>query len=149
MRKIIILLCLLGCIIGCSDVQGINTKGDTVEIRERLFVAQINDIYLNAEDYIGKVIKYEGLFTHEDWEEMNISFNMVYRKSPGCCGFDGQAGFEVYWSDGSAREYPKESDWCEVVGILETYELLGTNVLRIRLQSLTVLDKRGKEFVSQ
>jgi len=149
MRKIIILLCLFCSIVSCSDMQGINTKGDTIEIRERLFVGQINDIYLNAEDYIGKVIKYEGLFTNENWEEMNLSFYMVYRKSPGCCGFDGQAGFEVYWPQGTEVAYPNENDWCEVIGRLESYELLGTNVLRLRLQSLTVLEKRGKEFVSQ
>ena len=122
---------------------------DIVEIRERMFIAQLNDIYLNQNDYIGKTIKYEGMFTSYTWEEMGLSYYLVYRQSPGCCGADGQAGFEVVWPDGSNEAYPNENDWCEVMGTLDSYDEDGYSYLHIVLDSITVKSERGAEFVSQ
>jgi uncharacterized membrane protein YcgQ (UPF0703/DUF1980 family) len=126
-----------------------SVNGDVIEITENLFVAQLNDIYLNQDDYIGKKIKYEGMFTQYHWDETNMTYYLVYRKSPGCCGTDGQAGFEVVWPEDSYKTYPTENDWCEVVGTLATYDDGGQSYLHIVLSSLTVLKKRGAEFVSQ
>jgi uncharacterized membrane protein YcgQ (UPF0703/DUF1980 family) len=115
-----------------------------VEISERLFIAQTNDIYINTEDYLGKTIKYEGIFKTMYWPEENETFYYVIRYGPGCCGYDGEAGFEVSW-DG---EWPEEDAWCEAVGVLEAYEMNGWQYLRLALSSLTVLEERGAEFVS-
>ena len=122
---------------------------DIVEIKEGMFIAQLNDVYLNQDDYLGKTIKYEGMFTSYTWEEMGLSYFLVYRQSPGCCGADGQAGFEVVWPDSSNNAYPNENDWCEVVGTLVTYDEDGYSYLHIVLDSLTVKIERGAEFVSQ
>ncbi len=118
--------------------------GDLVEIGERLFIAQTNDIYLNPEDYLGKTVKYQGIFKTMDWEETGETYHCVIRYGPGCCGYDGEAGFEVDW----AGDWPQEDDWCEVVGVLEIYEQSGMRYLRLALDSLTVLKERGAEFVS-
>ncbi|HWS28901.1 MAG TPA: hypothetical protein VN512_02180 [Clostridia bacterium] len=126
-----------------------NTDDDVVEIKEKLFIAQLNDIYLNSDDYLGKTIRYEGMFAQYTWDEMDMTYYLVYRKSPGCCGTDGQAGFEIVWPDGSEKTYPSENDWCEVVGTLESYEEFGQSYLRIVLDTLTVKAERGAEFVSQ
>lgn len=119
--------------------------GDLVEIKERLFIAQTNDIYLNPEDYLGKTVKYQGIFQTMDWEETGETYYYVIRYGPGCCGYDGEAGFEVAWTG----EWPEEDDWCEVVGVLEVYEQNGMRYLRLDLDSLTVLEERGAEFVTQ
>jgi hypothetical protein len=124
-------------------------SGSMVEIKENLFLTQLNDIFLNQADYLGKTIKYEGIFTSYTWAEKNMTCYFVYRKSPGCCGADGQAGFEVVWPDDADKTYPKENDWCEVVGTLEQYDEDGQQYLRIALSSLTVKEKRGAEFVNQ
>lgn len=116
-----------------------------IEIKEKMFIAQSNDIYLNPEDYIGKTIKYEGLFKPSYWEDEDETFYFVIRYGPGCCGYDGEAGFEITW-DGAM---PKEDDWCEVVGKLEVYEVDNMPFLRLAAHSLTVLDVRGEEFVYQ
>ena len=131
------------------DVQKPQMDGDMVEITENLFLAQLNEVYLNQDDYIGKKIKYEGMFTQYSWEETGMTYYLVYRNSPGCCGTDGQAGFEVVRPEGSDMTYPAENDWCEVVGTLATYDENGQSYLHIVLDSLTVLDARGAEFVSQ
>ena len=175
MKKLAILLivCLLLTLVGCGNKDGTasegnlpddastnasgvitdtakpETKNGVVEITEKLFIGQLNDIYLNQKNYLGKTIKYEGMFTQYTWEAKNITYYSVYRNSPGCCGADGQAGFEVIWADDAGRTYPKENDWCEVVGTLESYDEEGQTYLRIRLDSLTVKIERGLEFVSQ
>ncbi|MDR2162425.1 MAG: DUF1980 domain-containing protein, partial [Clostridiales Family XIII bacterium] len=38
-------------------------------VGDKMFVGQMNDIYLNPNDYIGRTIRYEGFFTYFDNEE--------------------------------------------------------------------------------
>jgi len=126
-----------------TTVENTQESNEVVEITENLFIAQTNEIYLNAVDYLGKTIKYEGIFNVYEWEETDTTYYQVIRYGPGCCGNDGVAGFEVIW-DG---DYPQQDDWVEVVGTLEEYEENGSQILRIRLTSLSVLEERGAEYV--
>ena len=118
--------------------------GDMVEISERLFIAQTNDIYLNPNDYLGKTIKYEGLFASIGRDDPEAAIYYVIRYGPGCCGYDGEAGFEVAWDE----EMPEDNAWCEAIGVLEMFEENGVEYLRLRLSSLKVLQERGAEFVN-
>jgi uncharacterized membrane protein YcgQ (UPF0703/DUF1980 family) len=122
------------------------TGRDTVEIREKMFIAQTNDIYINKDDYLGKTIKYEGIFDQSTWRNNGKTYRFVIRFGPGCCPGDAAAaGFEVLWD----KDYPKKNDWVEAVGVLEEYDDAGIPSLRLALTSLTVLAKRGKEKVTQ
>jgi uncharacterized membrane protein YcgQ (UPF0703/DUF1980 family) len=127
------------------DVPVAATSGKVLEIKEKMFIAQTNDIYYNAEDYLGKTIKYEGIFDVYEVPETGMAYYSVIRYGPGCCGIDANAGFEVKWDN----EYPKPDDWCEVIGVLEEYEEDGYQYLRLILSELNVLDVRGAEYVSQ
>jgi uncharacterized membrane protein YcgQ (UPF0703/DUF1980 family) len=118
---------------------------DVIEIKEKLFVAQTNDIYINPDDYMGKTIKYEGIFDSVYYEATDRMYCFVIRYGPGCCGFDDYAGFEVSWSG----DIPENNDWVEVVGVLGEYEEDGYSYLILQLSSLTVLDERGAEYVFQ
>jgi uncharacterized membrane protein YcgQ (UPF0703/DUF1980 family) len=122
--------------------------GPVIEIKEKLFIAQTNDVYLNPEDYMGKTIKLEGLFKFMQYEDADKSYCFVIRNGPGCCGYDGTAGFEVAW-DQKTAPYPKEDDWVEAVGVLDSYEEDGYPYLYLALSSLTVKQERGAEFVTQ
>jgi hypothetical protein len=73
----------------------------------------------------------------------------VIRYGPGCCGYDGNAGFEVAWDNQDAAAYPNVDDWVAVSGVLQTYEEDGYPYLYLALSSLNVLDNRGAEFVAQ
>jgi uncharacterized membrane protein YcgQ (UPF0703/DUF1980 family) len=128
-----------------------NFKTGVIEIKEKMFIAQTNDIYLNSEDYLGKTIKLEGLFKIEDFSPQESPFYYVLRYGPGCCGYDGSAGFEVIWDnkDTLKPSYPKEDDWVEAIGTLKTYEENRNQCLYIALSQITVLEKRGEEFVKQ
>ena len=124
------------------------TKKDAsvVEIGEKMFIAQVNDIYLNADDYYGKTIKLEGVFKKSTGEE---PYYFVLRYGPGCCGNDGLVGFEVAWDKENAQPYPDDDSWVEAKGVLKSYELKGYQLSYIDLSSLNVLAKRGAETVTQ
>jgi len=119
---------------------------DIVEIGEKMFIAQVNDIYLNADDYLGKTIKLEGVFKQSTGEE---PYYFVIRYGPGCCGNDGLVGFEVAWDKEKAKPYPADDSWVEAEGVLKSYEEEGYKLSYIDLTSLNVLAKRGAENVSQ
>jgi len=119
-----------------------------VEIKEKMFLAQVNDVYLNPDEYLGKTIKLEGIFKEEQGYDKSYCF--VIRYGPGCCGNDGNAGFEVAWAAEDAPPYPADDSWVEVAGVLKKYEEDGySQYLYLDLSSLNVLDKRGAEMVLQ
>ncbi|MHC6202739.1 TIGR03943 family putative permease subunit [Breznakiellaceae bacterium SP9] len=120
-----------------------------IEIKEKMFIGQTNDIYLNPGDYVGKTIKLEGLFKIEDFDWQERPFYYVLRYGPGCCGYDGSAGFEVLWDNSVNRNYPNDDDWVEAVGILQVFDGDINNGIYIALTQLTVSQKRGAEFVRQ
>jgi uncharacterized membrane protein YcgQ (UPF0703/DUF1980 family) len=122
-----------------------------VEIKEKMFAAQVNDVYLNAEDYMGKTIKLEGLFKSELYYGKDEPYCFVIRYGPGgCCGMDANVGFEVAWAKDYAKPYPVVDSWVEATGVLKTYEEDGySNYLYLDLSSLNVLSRRGAETVKQ
>jgi uncharacterized membrane protein YcgQ (UPF0703/DUF1980 family) len=124
-------------------------SGEIIEIKEKMFVAQSNDVYYNTEDYLGKTLKYEGIFQGFTDPNTGLTYYSVIRYGPGCCGVDANCGFEVKWVDGSEQTYPALDEWVEVVGVLEEYEEDGWQYLRLNLTSLTVLPMRGAEYVTQ
>jgi uncharacterized membrane protein YcgQ (UPF0703/DUF1980 family) len=127
----------------------VSEKG-VIEIKEKMFISQVNDVYLNPEDYLGKTIKLEGLFKTDQGYDKTYCF--VLRYGPGCCGYDGNVGFEVLWNKDNERKksYPREDAWVEATGELKTYEEDGDNkFLYLDLVSLNVLNRRGRETVLQ
>ena len=144
--------------------------GVDVVIREKLFIGQVNDVYRNPNEYLGKVIKLEGIFMGGSAGGRDYCY--VIRKGPGCCGDDGQVGFEVSWnlpgswnppgslnppssldpdqiSDVETKAYPKTNDWVEAQGELKRYEQNGYSFLYLSLTELKTMEKRGAEFVLQ
>lgn len=131
-----------------DEIKAAKDSGDIIQIKEKMFVTQMNDIYINTEDYLGKSIEYEGMFKSVYYEAEDITYHMVIRYGPGCCGYDGESGLEVIWEDES-KTYPNVDDWVRVQGVLEQYEENGYNYLRLRLNEIEVLDVRGAEYVNQ
>jgi len=125
-------------------------NSNVIEIGERMFATQINDVYLNAEDYLGKTIKLQGIFKKEQWGEPNKDYCFVVRYGPGgCCGLDANVGFEVAWADEKTQGFPDAESWVEATGVLKTYEEDFYKYLYLDLSSLNVLNRRGAETVRQ
>jgi uncharacterized membrane protein YcgQ (UPF0703/DUF1980 family) len=133
----------------CSGTKKTEISNEKIiEIKEKMFVAQINDVYLNTEDYLGKTIKLEGIFKQDQGYEGD-PYCFVIRYGPGCCGNDGNVGFEVAWANEKEKPYPAVDSWVEAVGELKTYEEDDFQYLYLDLASLNVLNKRGSETVLQ
>jgi hypothetical protein len=118
---------------------------EIVEIQEKLFLSQTNDIYINPDEYQDKLIKLEGMwFAVKDEFDDSMHYLLV-RYGPGCCGYDGVAGFEVLWEG----TIPRDNDWVKGAGFLEKYwdRSREEEYLRLRLAELTVLPQRGQETV--
>jgi uncharacterized membrane protein YcgQ (UPF0703/DUF1980 family) len=141
-------LTLLVCCVFGRGLEAGEPEGGVVEIREKMFIAQTFEIYLNAGDYLGKTLRYQGFFDKQKDELTGETYCFVLRNGPGCCpGVDNTAGFEVVW-EGNAN-WPKLNDWVEVTGVLENCEVDGEQYLRVNLRSLNVLDVRGADYVTQ
>ena len=126
------------------------SKNSIFEIREKMFIAQVNDVYLNPDDYFGRSIKLEGIFMKEKVYEGEEDIYYVIRYAPGgCCGMDGMAGFEVKLTADEKQHIPAEESWVEAIGRLNELKSGFESYLYLELSSLTVLDKKGMEFVSQ
>lgn len=153
MKKFILILSILFVLLSCKKTSTTNNDG-IVEIREKMFIGQVNDVYINEKDYLGKTIKLEGLFMNEQgYDESDseyYSLYAVYRYGPGgCCGYDGIVGFEVRWPEGKEDYYPENDSWVEATGIINKYDYNNIQVVYLDLISLNVLNKRGKEYVTQ
>jgi uncharacterized membrane protein YcgQ (UPF0703/DUF1980 family) len=110
-----------------------------VEIKERYFMAQCYDVMLNPDEYADKLVKLQGMYFEEE------GYKGIYRRTPGCCGDDGSIGFRIEF-DGTP---PKNDDWIEVVGSVVISDDENTyDYIHLKLESITVMSKRGKEFVN-
>jgi len=148
MRKLFLsFLIVLLLLAGCSGDSPSASDSDIIEISERFFILEVQEIQLNPEDYLGRTIRYEGVFRSVYWAATDRYFHFVLRYTDDCCGLDGGVvGFEVYFEDGHA---PVEADaWVEVTGILGRYEEDGRRLLRLLVTSMTELETRGAEVVS-
>lgn len=128
------------------------SKQSVIDIGERMFATRVNDIYLNAKDYLGKTIKIEGLFKCEQNSFMNKEYCFVIRYGPGgCCGADANVGFEVAWPKGKSEAYPPPDSWVEATGVLKYYKEDddARQYLYLDLSSLDVLPWHGNETVWQ
>lgn len=115
-----------------------------VDITEDKYVSYVNDIYVYTEDYLGKMIRIEGMYLGETFEGKDYSY--IYRRGPGCCDTDGEmCGFEFTYNG----EMPKNGDWIEVVGTLRQYLEGNLAYLTLDAISVKVQEKRGAEDVTE
>ena len=147
-RRLILLVAVLLLLAGCANGGGTGQApsfgdGDIIEIGERFFVNEITHIQLNPQQYLGRTVQYTGMFFTEYWPPTSSYFYTVIRYSYGCCGRDGNVGFEVYMGDIPA--FPDDT-WVEVTGVLEPFEYDGQEMFRLAVQTI-VPTESGAEFV--
>ncbi|MDR1569403.1 MAG: hypothetical protein LBS72_02805 [Oscillospiraceae bacterium] len=149
---IVCLLFLAGCSANSAPTDSVSSGGsaktvsEVLEITEKLFIAQCNDIYINQNDFIGKTVRIEGMYDEYSDVDGNL-YRAVVRNGPGCCGNDGVAGFE--FTTNAAIDC-NLSDWISVEGVITpvTYSD-GYSTVIIGDASVVVKTERGSEFVSQ
>lgn len=119
---------------------------EVTEITEKLFTQQINFIYYNPKEYLGRAISYEGIFDYYTMESGEQSA-YVFRYGPGCCANDANVGFEVYWADGTEFDV-EANDWVKVTGTVEQIFHDGLQYLALELTEFEIMEERGAETVT-
>jgi len=142
MKRIFAIGIALMILTGCAALGG--TEDDVFEISERFYAMQFMEIFMDSDAFIGRTIRYEGMFGTIELPLREDNFYVVYRNILGCCGPEGPLGFELYLND---IEPLPDGAWVEVSGILERFEVDGQNFLRLDVISLVEMDERGFEMV--
>ena len=134
MKKFLILFVVVLLLVGCSG------RNDVIVIEEESFIAQVSELQMNPSEYVGRTVRYEGMFRTIYSFLTGEQQHQVIRYMFGCCGIDGVIGFEVYL--GNIEPF-SDYAWVEVIGVLELHELF----LRIAATSVIELYERGAEVV--
>jgi len=121
---IIILAALLLGFSACSD-----EEDNVYVITDRFFHQQMELIFNNPEEYVGRTIRYEGIIMAWYWPPIEKNLYFVMRPSEDCCAGGAPIGFNVYTDDISGFY---EGAWVEVTGVLNTVDIPGAGeVLRL------------------
>lgn len=99
-----------------KNVTTSETYENILTIKEKVFVATIDDIYRNYSKYQTdySFVKYEG-FVLPQTDTAGTTYKWVCRYGPGCCGSGGTPGFVVIFD----CEMPDEKSWVEVTGTIQ------------------------------
>lgn len=148
-NKIILLIFLILMVVvltymlfSTSSIEVPQAKIDVVTFNDNTFITQVNDLYFNIDNYLGKEIEIEG------FPLFDSGYTFVSRFGPGCCVGDGIAYLEfVYNEDIELIEY---DDWILVKGIIskDIEPSSGIEYLYIDATSVEVLDYRGLDTVA-
>ncbi|MDD4067050.1 MAG: hypothetical protein PHH22_03655 [Clostridia bacterium] len=123
-----------------EDINSVSNKIDVV-ISDKYFITQLNEIYLNTEDYLGKVIEIEG------FPLSNGQYNFVARYGPGCCSNDAIAYLEYEYD--KDLELIDEKDWIKIIGeICKGKDENGSEYIYIDASSVEKKDIRGVDTVT-
>ena len=145
MKRIMIFLLFIS-LTGCSQVlqdeKSSESNDEPIEITEKFFLLQINDVYFNFDDYEGKTLKVEGMYGSDII--LGEAYHVVYRFGPGCCENDGWGGFFLNY-DG---EWPEENEWIEVQGTPRIVQGSSAKWLYLDVTSLIVKEERVDETVT-
>lgn len=118
----------------------VSNKIDIV-IGDKYYITQLNEIYLNTEDYLGKVIEIEG------FPLSNGQYNFIGRYGPGCCSNDAIAYLEYEYDQD--LELIDEKDWIKIIGeICKGKDADGTEYIYINASSVEKKDTRGLDTVT-
>ena len=147
MKKLRIVLIALILILLSTAATGCSSNENIEEISERFFVQQVNNIWFNLDSYVGRTIQLEGMFFN--WQAPQPDgtmgeFHFVVRFLSGCCGDEGNIGFEIAMGD---FEPFADNTWVSVTGVLGAVEGTHGNTPMLRVTAIEALAERGAEVV--
>ena len=138
-------LSLLMLLIFCPQAMAQASTKSFCLLKDRLFVQQVRDIYLNPQTYGDKIVQIEGFFEKYKDDDNQERYE-VFRKTAGCCGDDGRAGFEFVYNKEKLNF--KTNEWIMVEALVKERKIDGYG--HIYLEAISVVKKdrgKAKEFV--
>lgn len=113
-----------------------------IVIHDKLFIATLNDIYTNLDDYGDILVTFEGNLVRGSFDDPDFAgteYPFVYRLGPGCCYNDLYAGMYLEY-DGNI---PPDDTWVKVCGKPFYFEHNGFTELFLKVESLEIMEKKG------
>lgn len=113
-----------------------------IVIHDKLFIATLNDIYTNLDDYGDILVTFEGNLVRGSFDDPDFAgteYPFVYRLGPGCCYNDLYAGMYLEY-DGNI---PPDDTWVKVSGKPFYFEHNGFTELFLKVESLEIMEKQG------
>ncbi|MBR1613384.1 MAG: hypothetical protein IJ671_07640 [Succinivibrio sp.] len=113
-----------------------------IVIHDKLFIATMNDIYTNLDDYGDILVTFEGNLVRGSFDDPDFEgteYPFVYRLGPGCCYNDLYAGMYLEY-DGNI---PPDDTWVKVSGKPFYFEHNGFTELFLKVESLEIMEKKG------
>lgn len=108
-----------------------------IDIKEATFKGWIKELNTNAEDYMGKTVRLEGVMYKYQADNGN-TYNTVYRD--GCCA-DDHMYFLEFIPSGIVTAV--NGDWVEVVGTFSSYTEGTDEYITLKDAKVTVKTERG------
>lgn len=118
------------------------SEEDVLVIGEKMYITQINDIYLNPQKYYGKTVEIEGF----PMKDPDAGYTFVGRYGPGCCVSDGYASMEYQYSE--PMDLVEIEDWIRVKGTIKRGFDGGTTYTYIEATSVEKLLDRGNDTLT-
>ena len=145
-QRIPVILCIVFMLIamqtlisGCATQERDSVVDvDLTALSSPLVFAEVNNMMIEPESYVGKTIKAKGLYGVETFNTDDEYFHFVIiPDATACCS----QGMEFIWIGTHVfpDDYPKPETEIEVTGVWESYEENGFAYYRIHADELTVL----------
>lgn len=93
---------------------------DLTILSSNMVYAEVYNMMVRPDDYMGKKVKIRGVLSSEYWEETQETYHyVIITDALACC----QSGIEFIW-DENKQEYPEDDSEVEVTGVFQSYEEL-------------------------
>ena len=107
---------------------------DLTVLSGTMVYAEVYNMMMNPDEYIGKTIKMDGLYSSNYWEETQCYYHfIVIEDATACC----QSGLEIIWDESMSTPglYDENTTSLTVTGTFEQYEELGEIYYCVRLNN--------------
>lgn len=120
-----------------------------MDFQDNRYIAYLNDVYMFPDAYTGHKILIQGQYKKltYDFGEGKHTVDFLYRETKGCeVGSIIEQGFE-FLKPASFKTALKDGQWIELSGTIEPYEEKNITFVRVKAESLKVLNESGNLFV--
>ena len=109
---------------------------DLTILSSTMVYAEVYNIMLNSDEYVGKTIKIKGSYYAEYWDDTQRYYHyVIISDATACC----QSGIEFIWDDNSHAypdEYPDNDREIEISGVFNSYEELGQKYYYLNVEDI-------------
>lgn len=125
--------------IGFNTGSEVEVDVDLTVLSSTLVYAEVYNIMVSPEKYIGKTVKMRGSYYASYYEETGKYYHyVIIEDAAACC----QQGLEFIWNGEHTypENYPSDGTEVEVVGTFDTYEELGVSYSYISTDEVQIIN---------